>query len=110
MKEWKDHSGRLTVWLSDDGDDFGLFARQIISRFGQPTERLDGLDQRYWDFAVAGATVVLHSDAMAGVSIHVEDGTHDNDLRAIGDWLMKERQSQNQAAQVTARKLADPGR
>jgi hypothetical protein len=110
MREWKDHSGRLTVWLSDDGDDFGPFAHQMISRFGQPTVRLDGLDQRYWDFAVPGATVVLHSDTMAGISIHVEDGTHDNDLRSIGEWLTKERQSQNQAAQATAPKVADCGR
>jgi hypothetical protein len=96
MKEWKDFSGRLSVWLSDDCNDFGAFARLMTSRFGQPAKRLDGLDQHYWDFTVAGVTVVLHSDTFAGVSIHVEDGTRDDQLRSISESLMKDRQSQNQ--------------
>ena len=99
MKEWKDFSGRLTVWLSDNGNDFEVFARQMISHFGQPAERVDSLDQRYWDFYANGLTFVLHADTFSGVSIHVEDGTHDEELRAIGEWLMKGSQGQNPSLQ-----------
>jgi hypothetical protein len=88
-KEWKDHSGRPVVWLSDDANEFDGFASQMTSRFGAPTERLDGLDQRYWDFSVGQVTMVLHGDAMAGISLHVEDGTQDEQLRSIGGWLLK---------------------
>lgn len=88
-KEWKDHSGRLTVWLSDDADDFDAFAHQMTSQFGGPTKRLDGLDQRYWDFSVIRVTIVLHGDTMAGVSIHVEDGSQDELVRSIADALLK---------------------
>ncbi len=88
-KEWKDQSGRLTIWLSDDADDFNVFAHEMTSRFGAPTERLDGLDQRYWNFSVDGGTVVLHGDALAGVSIHTEDGPLDDLLHSIASSLLQ---------------------
>jgi hypothetical protein len=88
-REWNDHSGRQTVWLSHDANDFDVFADQMTSRFGAPTDQLDGLDQRYWDFSVERVTIVLHGDTMAGVSIHVEDGSQDDLLRAIAGSLLK---------------------
>ena len=87
--ERKDHSGRLTARLSDDADDFDAFAHQMTLRFGAPTERLDGLDQRYWDFSVNRGAIVLHGDTIAGVSIHVEDGSQDDLLRSIAGSLLK---------------------
>ena len=55
-------------------------------------ERIDGLDQCYWDFNADGAIMVLHSDTMMGVSIHVKDGTHDELLQTVGEWLIKDRE------------------
>ena len=88
-KEWKDFSGRLTVWLSDDANDFDAFAHKMTSRFGAPTERLDGLDQRYWDFSLNHASLVLNGDTMVGLSIHVDDGSQDDLLRSIAGSLLK---------------------
>jgi hypothetical protein len=83
MREFRDASNRLCFDLSDREQDFGRFARRMISLYGEPIQKLnDALgDQRYWDFDVEGTTVVLHFDVMDGVSMHVEDGSHETLLR-----------------------------
>jgi hypothetical protein len=91
MREYQDASNRLTFELSAQEDDFGRFAKLMISLYGKPTQRLDDplCDQRYCDFDVEGMTVVLHSDVMAGVSIQVQDGSHESALRDIVMELTK---------------------
>jgi len=86
--EWKDHSGLLTVWLSDDVNDFDAFAHKMTSWFGAPTARLDAHDQRYWDFSLNQTSIVLHGDTMVGLTIHVEDGSQDDLLRSIARGLL----------------------
>jgi len=92
MKEYKDASSRLSVVLSDLDSNilFRKFADRLTTEFNAKIlEKLDGLDQRYWDFDVNGTIVVLHSDAMAGISIYVEDGSNDDLLRKIAENLLK---------------------
>jgi len=93
MREYRDASNRLSFDLSGQEEDFGRFAKRMISLHGKPIQRLDDPlgDQRYWDFDVGGTTVVIHSDVMAGVSIHVEDGTHEVLLRDIVKELTEEK-------------------
>jgi hypothetical protein len=91
MKEYRDASNRLSIDLSNSDTDslFKKFADQIITEFNaKVTEKLDGLDQRYWDFDVDGSTLVLFADPMVGISIHIEDGTNDNLLRKIAKTLL----------------------
>lgn len=84
MREYHDASGRLSITLADDDREFSVFASRLEDRSkAKCVHKLDGLDQRYWDFDVGGTTVVLHSDVFAGVSVHVEDGTNDDLLRRI---------------------------
>jgi len=92
MKEYRDASSRLVFSLSSQEKDFARFAKRMISLHGNPIRKLnDSLgDQRYWDFNAAGATIVLHSDVMAGVSILVEDGAHESLLRCIVQELTGE--------------------
>lgn len=93
MKEYKDASNRLSIDLSDSDSDilFRKYADRLKNEFeAKIVEILDGLDQRYWDFDIGGIIVVLHSDAMAGISIHIEDGSNDSLLRRIASSLMKE--------------------
>ncbi|MBM3300043.1 MAG: hypothetical protein FJY85_08815 [Deltaproteobacteria bacterium] len=108
MREYRDASNRLTFDLSGQEEDFGRFAKGMISLHGDPIHRLDDPlgDQRYWDFNVEGTTVVLHSDVMAGVSIHVEDGSHEALLRDIVKTLTKDKNPQNQQIQPIA---GEPG-
>ncbi len=91
MREYRDASDRLSFDLSGQANAFGIFAERMIALHGNPVEKLcDAMsDHRYWDFDVKGTIVVLHSDVMAGVSIHVEDGTHEELLREIAMELSK---------------------
>ena len=91
MKEYKDASNRLAIDLSDLDSDilFRKFADRLTTEFdAKISEKLDGPDQRYWDFDVDGTFLVLHSDAMAGISIHVADGTNESLLRNIASKLL----------------------
>ncbi len=93
MKEYKDASNRLSIDLSDLDSDvlFRKYVDRMKDEFdGNLVDKLDGLDQRYWDFDIGGTIVVLHSDSMAGISIHVEDGTNDVLLRKIASALIKD--------------------
>ncbi len=90
MKEYKDASNRLSIELAATDSDilFQKFAQALSSEFnGQLAEKLDGLDQRYWDFDINGTTIVLHSDVFTGISVHVQDGSNDKLLRQIGKRL-----------------------
>jgi hypothetical protein len=87
MREYRDSSNRLSIHLSDGCEDFAVFSQRLESRWGPPREKVDGLEQQYWDFGVEGSTVVLHSDASSGVSIHVNDGSCDELLRRVAKEL-----------------------
>src|SRR5215467_11397217 len=57
-----------------DRSDWALFDR-IAERLqaglgGEWIERIDGLDQRYWDFEVAGGKVTLHLEHYLGIRIY----------------------------------------
>ena len=88
MKEYFDTSGRLSITIGDDAALFDVVAARLERIYRrQPHQRLHGVEQRYWDYDLEGVTVVLHSDAFAGVSIYVEDGTHDAFLRRIAQQV-----------------------
>ena len=92
MKEYRDTSNRLSIDLSNVDHDnlFQKYAKILETEFnGKIIEKLDGLDQRYWDFDIEGNVVVIHSDSMVGISIHVEDESNENLLRVIGKRLLK---------------------
>ena len=91
MKEHKDASDRPLIELSDLDSD--LLFRKLADRLknvfnAKIIEKVEGVDQRYWDFDVDGTIVVLHSDPMAGISIHIEDGSNENLLRKIASMLL----------------------
>lgn len=84
MREYYDASGRLSIELGDDGPAFRLCAAGLEEGCkARCVQRLDGLDQRCWDYDVDGATIVLQSDVFAGISIHVEDGSREDLLRRV---------------------------
>jgi hypothetical protein len=88
MKEYRDASGRLSIELGGDGPMFQRYASRLEAICkGRRVYQLDGLDQRYWDYEVEGATVVLHSDVFAGISLHIEDGSRDDLLRNIAKQI-----------------------
>ena len=81
MKEYKDVSGRLSIDLDPNHNNFEKCASRLESVFSaRSTSHIEGLDQRYWDYEIDGTTVVLHSDVMAGVSIFIQDGSREDPL------------------------------
>jgi hypothetical protein len=84
VKEFRDASGRLTLDLGVDGPMFQVYASRLVDRCGAArVKQLDGLDQRWWDFRIEGATVTLHSDPFAGILLNIEDGSRDDLLRRV---------------------------
>ena len=56
-----------------DGPVFQLIADELTKVFKiQWTAKLDGFDQRYWDFDYRGATLSLHLEHFLGISIFVK--------------------------------------
>ncbi len=54
-----------------DPSDLERLARLLEIAFGaRITRRLDGLDQRYWDFELTGERLTLHSDTFAGLELY----------------------------------------
>jgi len=90
MREYRDASKRLSIHLSDGCEDFAVFSQRLETRWGPPREKVDHLEQHYWDFDVEGTTVVLHSDTFSGVSIHVNDGSSDELLRLVAKELTEQ--------------------
>lgn len=91
MKEHRDASGRLSIDLDPNSHNFKKFASRLESEVNaKEINRLDGLDERYWDYDVEGTTIVLHSNVSVGVSIHVEDGSRDELLRSVAERIGKE--------------------
>ena len=92
MREYKDSSGRLTfeVSKSDSWFLFRKYAKRLEKQYNAKIiEKLDGFDQKYWNFEIKSTVVVLHSDSMVGISIHIEDGSNEELLREIVESIQK---------------------
>jgi hypothetical protein len=88
MIEHRDASGRLTFILHDDDRHFESYMSRLEQRCkAKIVEKLEDIDQRWWDYDIESVIVVLHSDPMAGISIHVEEGSHDEMLRSIAEQI-----------------------
>ena len=72
---------------------FELIANQLAEVFKvQWKTKLDGLDQRYWDFEFKGATLTLHLEHFLGISLFIEKSTKDVEnakqvLEEIGNYF-----------------------
>ncbi|MBX7105947.1 MAG: hypothetical protein K1X57_17830 [Gemmataceae bacterium] len=74
----------MCIQMGDGENCFLTIAKRIETVYkGKCLRRLDSFDQHYWDFEIDGATVVLHSDVFAGISLHIENGTRDDLLRRV---------------------------
>jgi len=91
MEEYRDSPGRLSIELSGDDGQFVMFAERLEKFGGRVKVQLDGLDARDWDFDLNCVSVVLHSDPMAGVSLHLEDGSNDDLLCRIAAACLRGR-------------------
>lgn len=66
---------QIVVSEISDRDLFRSTANSLESLVpGRWTEKLDGLDQKYWDYEANGGKVTLHLEHYMGISIFPTDG------------------------------------
>lgn len=85
---WKDE--RCEAAISDDADWllFNGVADAILSKFkGQLVERLDGLDERYWDIEIGGRIITLHIQHYLGIMLFPEEKRGNDLIREVGGYL-----------------------
>jgi hypothetical protein len=74
LGESTDKTGKTfkQIVISDEPDHglFRVIKSLLVWKMGaRVVNRLDGLDQRYWDFEKDGVVIVLHSEHYLGISI-----------------------------------------
>lgn len=80
-------TGLLEVWVSRNPDDFRDWAKRVKSLLdGRWTEKLDDLDESYWDLKVGELTVTVHRQHYLGVSVFSENSpSHRRLLERLGE-------------------------
>ena len=92
MRAHRDSSNRLSITLSqsDSWFIFHKYEKQIKKKFnGKIIEKLRDVDQRGWNFKIQDKILVLQSESVAGISMHIEDGSDDELLRNVAEALLK---------------------
>ena len=81
------------LFRDSDGSLFQLIADELYEVFNvQWKTKLDGFDQRYWDFEFMGTTLTLHLEHLLGISIYLKKSDVDiksakHCLEEIGDYF-----------------------
>ncbi|HLL70593.1 MAG TPA: DUF3630 family protein [Pyrinomonadaceae bacterium] len=82
--------GRCEANLTEDSD-WQLFngvADAILRKFkGKFVEKLDGLDQRYWDIEIGEKVVTLRVEHYTGIFLCANDVAVNDLVREIGGYL-----------------------
>jgi len=76
--------------ITDEADwaEFERLAETIRDGFeAQIIERLDGLDERYWDLEISGQTITLHLQHFLGICVFAESAEAEPLVREIGAFL-----------------------
>jgi hypothetical protein len=90
--KYSHEDGRRQANLSDDADWllFNGIADAILKKFkGQLVERIDGLDERYWDIEIGKMTVTLHLQHYIGIMLFPKDAEANCLIEEIGNYLEK---------------------
>ena len=70
MKLERTSTGQFEMLLSSDESRFIHYAELVRETLnGKWTEKINGLDQSYWDLDVHGAIITLHREHYLGVSV-----------------------------------------
>ena len=68
------------LFRDSDGSLFHLIVDELTETFNvQWKTKLDGFDQRYWDFELKGITLTLHLEHYLGISIFVKKSGMNNE-------------------------------
>jgi hypothetical protein len=90
MRYSRTRQGGLELVISDEADwrEFERIADAVCAEFDvRIVERLDGLDDRYWDLRVSEQTVTLHLQHYLGISLFSSSSEGESQVRRIGQFL-----------------------
>jgi|SRR5918992_1324398 hypothetical protein len=82
--------GRCEALISESTDWrlFNKVAKLIVKKFnGRLVEKLDGLEQRYWDIEIEGEILTLHSEHYIGISLFPQNKEANEVVKAVGEYL-----------------------
>jgi hypothetical protein len=91
--KYETQNGRFEARLSEksDWEVFNQIADSITEEFnGRWIEKVDGLDQRYWDIEIENERLTLHLEHYLGISLFsTKDGDEkaQNLVQRIGNYL-----------------------
>lgn len=86
-------NGKISISISDQAD-WDLFER-IFEKIKEDftiklVNKIDGIDERYWDFEINGGLVCLHLQHYLGISIFpVNDPSINEDVKKIAEHLIE---------------------
>ena len=68
----------LELWRESDGRVFHLIADELSKKFKVKwVEKIEGIDQRYWDFKFKGILLTLHLEHYTGIMIFADKSNPD---------------------------------
>lgn len=102
LRDERSHDGKLALWISAAGDRvfFRRVGEWLVSTFGaEAYERFDGMDQIFWDFAVAGERITLRWDQRLGIAVTATalSSRHEELVRRIAAHLAERIDVQHKA-------------
>ncbi len=78
----------LNISEKSDWQLFNKVADEIINRFnGKIVERLDGLEQRYWDIEIDGKVLTMHLEHYCGISLFAKNDLANELIAVISNYL-----------------------
>ena len=85
---WKDDLCEASLSDEPDWMMFNGVADAILRKFkGRLVERLDGLDERYWDIQIGERIVTLHLQHYLGIMLFPEDQRGNELIQEVGRYL-----------------------
>lgn len=90
MRYRKTQQGYLELEISTKANwrKFNQIAKSICTEFhGSIIEKLDGIDERYWDIKISDVVVTLHLQHYFGIMVYANDDNGDKTIREIGFYL-----------------------
>ena len=85
--------GRIEILLSEESSWqlFDAISKEIVKKFDvKLVKKLDGVDERYWDFEINGGLICLHLQHYLGISIFsVNDSVMNEIVKKIAEYVIE---------------------
>ena len=70
---------QIEIDCEPNWDKFEVIAKDLIKNLkGKWINKIDGLDQRYWDLSINGIELTLHFEHYLGITLYYKDGNDDD--------------------------------